>query len=152
LATASKGVVEAGDEPCGAAGIGARIRERRSALGLSLRDLSLPGVSAGYVSRIERGERTPSTKALRLLARRLDVTVHWLETGVRDPTERLAQLVLTNKGRPLPPSANALARSVLARLGAPRVSSSTEGCGDITRARCSQSEKPKRTPACTRAT
>jgi hypothetical protein len=51
--------------------------------------------------------------ALRKIAPKLQVSVHWLETGEQDPAERLAQLVLDNEGRPLPRSAVLLARAVL---------------------------------------
>jgi tetratricopeptide (TPR) repeat protein len=49
--------------------------------GLSQRELACPGVSYAYISRIEAGTRQPSMKALRRLARRLDVTAVFLETG-----------------------------------------------------------------------
>jgi transcriptional regulator with XRE-family HTH domain len=45
--------------------VGERIRERRVALGLSLRDLACEGVSYAYVRRLEANERQPSVKALR---------------------------------------------------------------------------------------
>ena len=61
--------------------IGDRIRERRRALGLSQRDLSQPGISDAYISRIESGQRRPSLKVLRKLAPKLETTTHWLETG-----------------------------------------------------------------------
>ena len=61
--------------------IGDRIRERRRALGLSQRDLSQPGISYAYISRIESGQRRPSLKALRKLAPKVETTAHWLETG-----------------------------------------------------------------------
>jgi transcriptional regulator with XRE-family HTH domain len=61
--------------------IGQRIRARRLELGLSQRQLAQPGVSYAYISRLEAGTRTPSVKALRLLAPRLSVSVEWLETG-----------------------------------------------------------------------
>jgi tetratricopeptide (TPR) repeat protein len=48
---------------------------------LSQRELACPGVSYAYISRIEAGSRQPSMKALRQLARRLDVTAVFLETG-----------------------------------------------------------------------
>jgi tetratricopeptide (TPR) repeat protein len=51
------------------------------ARGFSQRDLSSPGVSYAYISRIEAGARTPSVKALRKLARKLGVSVEYLETG-----------------------------------------------------------------------
>jgi transcriptional regulator with XRE-family HTH domain len=62
-------------------GIGDRIRERRSALGLSQRDIASPGVTYAYISRIEAGTRNPSFKALRQLADKLGVTPLYLETG-----------------------------------------------------------------------
>lgn len=61
--------------------IAERLKRLRLARGLSQRDLSSPGVSYAYISRIEGGARTPSVKALRKLAARLDVTVEYLETG-----------------------------------------------------------------------
>ena len=93
--------------------IGERIRQRRLELGLSQRDLAVPGVSYAYVSRIEANSRQPSTKTLRKLAPRLGVSVHWLETGREDPAVQLAQLVLARRGRTLPARAATLARAVL---------------------------------------
>jgi tetratricopeptide (TPR) repeat protein len=49
--------------------------------GLSQRELSSPGVSYAYISRIEAGARRPSVKALRMLAQKLGVTAEYLETG-----------------------------------------------------------------------
>src|SRR5215216_517410 len=70
--------------------IGVRLKRLRSERGLSQRELSGPGVSYAYISRIEAGARTPSVKALRMLARKLGVTVEYLETGrdLRDTEER----------------------------------------------------------------
>jgi transcriptional regulator with XRE-family HTH domain len=56
--------------------------------GLSQRDLSSPGISYAYISRIEAGVRTPSVKALRLIAGKLGVTVEHLETGEPTSVER----------------------------------------------------------------
>jgi transcriptional regulator with XRE-family HTH domain len=61
--------------------IGTRIRRLRLERGLSQRELSGPGVSYAYVSRIEAGQREPSLKALRILARKLRVSLEMLETG-----------------------------------------------------------------------
>jgi transcriptional regulator with XRE-family HTH domain len=61
--------------------IGERLKRLRIERGLSQRALSEPGVSYAYISRIEQGARTPSVKALRKLAQRLDVTPEYLETG-----------------------------------------------------------------------
>src|SRR3954464_100589 len=61
--------------------IGQRLRRLRHERGLSQRDLSAPGVSYAYISRIEAGARRPSVKALRMLAKKLGVTPGYLETG-----------------------------------------------------------------------
>lgn len=61
--------------------IGARLKRLRLERGLSQRELSSPGVSYAYISRIEAGARTPSVKALRKLAQQLGVSVEYLETG-----------------------------------------------------------------------
>src|SRR6266705_1948919 len=61
--------------------IGARLKRLRLDRGFSQRDLSSPGVSYAYISRIEAGARTPSVKALRKLAQKLGVSVEYLETG-----------------------------------------------------------------------
>ncbi|HSC48784.1 MAG TPA: tetratricopeptide repeat protein [Gaiellaceae bacterium] len=70
--------------------IGQRLRRLRHERGLSQRELSSPGVSYAYISRIEAGARRPSVKALRMLARKLGVTADYLETGseIRDTDER----------------------------------------------------------------
>jgi tetratricopeptide (TPR) repeat protein len=61
--------------------IGQRLRRLRHERDLSQRDLSSPGVSYAYISRIEAGTRQPSVKALRKLARKLGVSAEYLETG-----------------------------------------------------------------------
>src|ERR687888_597246 len=61
--------------------LGARLKRLRLERGFSQRDLSSPGVSYAYISRIEAGARTPSVKALRMLAQKLGVSVDYLETG-----------------------------------------------------------------------
>ena len=68
-------------------GIGARLKRLRLGRGLSQRDLSSPGISYAYISRIESGARTPSVKALRRIAGKLGVTVEHLETGEPTSTE-----------------------------------------------------------------
>ncbi|HEY6607023.1 MAG TPA: helix-turn-helix transcriptional regulator, partial [Gaiellaceae bacterium] len=74
--------------------VGARLKRLRLDRGLSQRDLSSPGVSYAYISRIEAGARTPSVKALRKLAQKLNVSVEYLETGrdTRDVDERELRL------------------------------------------------------------
>jgi transcriptional regulator with XRE-family HTH domain len=66
------------------AAVGIRIRIMREALGLSQRDLALPGISAAHISRIEKGTREPSGNALRALAAQLGTTALYLETGNAD--------------------------------------------------------------------
>lgn len=61
--------------------VGVRLRRLRLERGLSQRELSGPGVSYAYISRIEAGERRPSVKALRVLAAKLGVSAEYLETG-----------------------------------------------------------------------
>jgi transcriptional regulator with XRE-family HTH domain len=61
--------------------IGERLRRLRLERGLSQRVLAEPGVSYAYISRIESGSRQPSVKAIRKLARKLDVSPVYLETG-----------------------------------------------------------------------
>ncbi len=68
-------------ESVSAESIGARLKRLRLERGLSQRELSERGVSYAYISRIEAGARTPSVKALRMLARKLGVSVEYLETG-----------------------------------------------------------------------
>src|SRR5215468_1104556 len=79
--------------------VGARLRRLRLERGLSQRQLSAPGISYAYISRIEAGARRPSVKALRMLAAKLGVTAQYLETGshLDDSHERellLAELEL----------------------------------------------------------
>lgn len=93
--------------------IGNRVRDARLRARLSQRDLSEPGVSYAYISRIEAGVRTPSIKVLRKLAPKLGVSVSWLETGKEDPAEELARIVLDADGGSLDSRAATLARRVL---------------------------------------
>jgi transcriptional regulator with XRE-family HTH domain len=74
--------------------IGQRVRRLRLARGMTQRQLSAPGVSYAYVSRIESGERLPSLKVLRILARRLGVPLDYLETGARVPAAAERELRL----------------------------------------------------------
>src|SRR6058998_3612273 len=84
------------DEPqtAGPESIGERLRRLRVERGFSQRELSAPGVSYAYISRVEAGARRPSVKALRLLARKLQVTPEYLERGsdLREVDEREVEL------------------------------------------------------------
>ena len=67
------------DDP---AAVGVRVREARRAAHLSQRELSFPGCSSAYISRIERGERIPSLQVMREIGRRAGVSEHVLAFGV----------------------------------------------------------------------
>jgi len=60
--------------------VGERLKRLRLDKRLSQRELASPGVSYAYISRIEAGARTPTVKALRLLAKKLGLSVDYLET------------------------------------------------------------------------
>lgn len=66
--------------------VGGRLRGAREAVNLSQRQLSFPGCSPAYISRIESGDRIPSLQLLRELGRRLGVSEDYLATGF-DPRE-----------------------------------------------------------------
>ena len=66
--------------------VGERLREARERAGLSQRQLSFPGCSPAYISRIESGDRIPSLQLLRELGSRLGVTEDFLATGADSPT------------------------------------------------------------------
>lgn len=61
--------------------VGRRLSAAREAARLSQRDVAFPGCSAAYISRIERGERTPSLQVLRELADRCGVSETHLAWG-----------------------------------------------------------------------
>ncbi|HEY4345978.1 MAG TPA: helix-turn-helix domain-containing protein [Gaiellaceae bacterium] len=61
--------------------IGERLRRLREEQRLTQHDIAAQGVSAQYISKLERGERTASVKALRKLSPILGVTAQYLETG-----------------------------------------------------------------------
>ena len=68
--------------------VGTRIQARREELGISQRGLAFPGCTPAFVSRIEAGDRTPSTQILTELGRRLKIDPHHLAHGVEDPRGR----------------------------------------------------------------
>jgi transcriptional regulator with XRE-family HTH domain len=82
------------DDP---AAVGRRLKEARLAAGLSQRQLSFPGCSAAYISRLEAGDRVPSLQLLRKIAAKLNADEQYLATGVarieQDPPEVVAEEV-----------------------------------------------------------
>jgi transcriptional regulator with XRE-family HTH domain len=71
----------------GAETIGQRLARLRTERGLSQKEIAGPGVGHAYISRIEDDQRTPSLRALRVLAGKLGVTLEHLETGREIPLE-----------------------------------------------------------------
>jgi tetratricopeptide (TPR) repeat protein len=73
--------------------VGLRLKSSRERAGLSQRQLSFPGCTAAYISRLEAGARVPSLQMINQLALRLDVSGQWLATGVdampAEPSELL---------------------------------------------------------------
>ncbi len=61
--------------------VGRRLRDARERAQLSQRQLSFPGCSPAYISRIEAGDRIPSLQLLREMGRRLGVSEDYLATG-----------------------------------------------------------------------
>ena len=62
--------------------LGQRLRALRKERGLSQSDLAGDLVSPSYVSLIESGQRSPEREVLEGLARKLDCSVLYLESGV----------------------------------------------------------------------
>jgi tetratricopeptide (TPR) repeat protein len=75
------------------AAVGERLKTARERAGLSQRQLSFPGCSPAYISRIESGDRIPSLQLLRELGRQLGVTEDYLATGTDVQGDRGALLV-----------------------------------------------------------
>ena len=64
---------------CMSSSIGSRIRDLRVAKGLTQMAIAGPGISAGYVSLVESGKRTPSADMVARFAERLGVPVAELD-------------------------------------------------------------------------
>jgi len=73
--------------------VGQRLKAAREKASISQRQLSFPGCSPAYISRIESGDRIPSLQLLRELGRRLNVTEDFLATGTAGPYEQGALLL-----------------------------------------------------------
>jgi tetratricopeptide (TPR) repeat protein len=73
--------------------LGRRLRETRESAGQSQRELSFPGCTAAYISRIEKGERVPSLQLIREFASRLGVTEEFIAHGDHQPQNKAASFV-----------------------------------------------------------
>src|SRR5580765_3891627 len=100
--------------------VGRRLREARERAGLSQRQLSFPGCSPAYISRIEAGDRIPSLQLLREMGRRLGVTEDYLATGMErgDETAVLMEAELAMR-LDEPEQAEAMFRDALERAASP---------------------------------
>ena len=87
---------DAGAEMSAGESIGQRLRRLRLEKGLSQRELAGPGVSYAYVSRIEGGQRRPSLRAIRVLARKLGISAQYLETGSMTTSEEDREIRLSD--------------------------------------------------------
>jgi len=85
-----------GQPSAGEETIGQRVKRLRLERGMSQRDLSGPGVSYAYISRIEHDDRKPSEKAARHLAVKLGVTTDYIETGRTVPVSDERELRATD--------------------------------------------------------
>ena len=95
------------DDP---AAVGRRLKDARLAAGLSQRQLSFPGCSAAYISRLEAGDRVPSLQLLRKLSAKLNADEQFLATGVEQIHEDPPELVEADVERRLsgaPPESGA---------------------------------------------
>jgi tetratricopeptide (TPR) repeat protein len=68
---------------------GQRLRSSRLAAGLSQGQLSFPGCTTAYISRLESGARVASLQLVNELAVRLNVSPQWLATGI-EPLESVS--------------------------------------------------------------
>src|SRR2546421_11729622 len=82
--------------------IAVRLRRLRLDRGMSQRELAGPGVSYAYISRIEAGQRRPSVKAIRTLARKLGISAQYLETGSMTTNEEGREIRLADAELRLP--------------------------------------------------
>ena len=85
-----------GQPSAGEETIGQRVKRLRLERRLSQRELSGPGVSYAYISRIEHDDRKPSDKAMRHLAVKLGVTADYIETGRTVPASAERELRATD--------------------------------------------------------
>src|SRR5579884_1638011 len=76
-----------------AAAVGRRLKAARLAAGLTQRELSFPGCTPAYISRIEAGARIPSFQILREFGRRLGVSAEYLAGGGEEqlPADELVE-------------------------------------------------------------
>jgi tetratricopeptide (TPR) repeat protein len=113
--------------------VGERLKEARERAALSQRQLSFPGCSPAYISRIESGDRIPSLQLLRELGKRLGVSEDYLATGadVIDPGLPLLEAEVALRLENLD-EAERLYRAALDRAGSEQArADATAGIGQV---------------------
>src|SRR4051794_41234871 len=73
--------------------VGLRLKSARERAALSQRQLSFPGCTAAYISRLEAGARVPSLQMVNQLALRLEVSGQWLATRAEPASAEPAGLL-----------------------------------------------------------
>jgi transcriptional regulator with XRE-family HTH domain/quercetin dioxygenase-like cupin family protein len=87
------------------AGVGAQLRERRQAAGLSLRQFArILGVSASFISQLENGKSQPSVATLYQICSALEVTVDELFAALGSSAAQPSSPAATAKTAPAPVS------------------------------------------------
>jgi tetratricopeptide (TPR) repeat protein len=72
---------------------GQRLKSSRLEAGLSQGQLSFPGCTTAYISRLESGARVASLQLVHELAVRLNVSPQWLATGVEPLESAISEIV-----------------------------------------------------------
>jgi transcriptional regulator with XRE-family HTH domain len=87
------------------AGVGAQLRERRQAAGLSLRQFAkILGVSASFISQLENGKSQPSVATLYQICSALEVTVDEIFAALSSSAAQSSSPAVTTKAAPAPVS------------------------------------------------
>ena len=98
--------------------VGKRVGYRRETLGLSQRELSFPGCSYAYLSRIEKGARSPSLRVVILLSMMLRTQPLWLLWGFGPEESEVSsgEFLVFDPRKPKVPARLATKRTTLFKL------------------------------------
>src|ERR1700692_3431960 len=73
--------------------VAARLPMTPEQSGLTQRQLSFPGFTPSYISRIEAAARVPSLQLIKELSVRLGVSLQWLATGVEPSLDESGEIL-----------------------------------------------------------
>jgi len=80
--------------------IGGRLRELRKARAMTLQALAdKAGLSAGFLSQLERNQASPSVRALNALAQALEVSIHWFFPDPEEEQDPDADIIVRSGRR-----------------------------------------------------